>query len=317
MDTIREKWTNNISTVTLGALKDEGGTRTSKITVGGMKSLPFLSFEGEIPNKPVIAMEIYDKIPENMPLALKDAFSDVQSDTGKWARKCVQEYKAEMISIRLLSTHPDEGDNGPESAVKTVKNVIESVGVPIIIIGSGVIDKDNIIIPTVSKAARGERCLLGTALQDNYKTIVQCALSDGHAVIGESPIDINIAKQVNIMMNDSGLPLDRIIMYPTTGALGYGIEYAYSIMERSRIAALSGDSILGVPMLCYVGEESWKTKEAKSENEIWGELKNRGILWEAATAAAFLQAGADILIMHHPDSVETIRKTISRLTENK
>ena len=187
---------------------------------------------------------------------------------------------------------------------------------PLIILGCGDDAKDNLVLPACSEAAKGERCLLGSAVQDNYKTLTAAALADGHSMVAESPIDINIAKQLNILISDMGLPLERIVINPTIGALGYGLEYAYSIMERARLAALSGDKAVASPFICTVGQEAWRAKEARvSENEFpaWGAQAERGIIWETVTAAALIQAGADILVMRHPQAVENIHRYIKEL----
>jgi len=316
MEIVKEKWTTPVATVILGATKEEGGTRTKALAAGGETTLPYLYFEGDIPNPPLVAMEVIDKVPDEYPPAMHEIFGDALKDPGKWAKKCVEEFGADMICLKLLSAHPDEGNTGAAEARAAVRKVLDAVGVPIIVLGPGVHDKDNEVLPAVSEEAKGERILLGNALQDNYKTIVASALADGHAVIGESPIDINIAKQVNILMNEMGIPMERIIMYPTTGGLGYGIEYAFSIMERSRIAALGGDKVLGVPMICFIGQESWRAKEAKADNPEWGDLAQRGIVWEATTALAFIHAGAGILVMRHPEAVKIIKKTLQGLTKH-
>ncbi len=315
MEIVKEKWSSTVSTVILGATGEEGGTRSHRTVAGGMQSLPFLSFEGTIPHRPVFALEVLDRVPADYPETLRQVYGDALFDPGKWAEMCVNRFGADLISLRLLSTHPDEGDTGPEEAIKAVRSVLDSTGAPLIIIGSGMAEKDNIVMPAVSREARGEACLLGTAVQENYRTIVSSALEDGHSVIAESPIDINIAKQLNIMMHEMGLPLERIVMYPTTGALGYGLEYAYSIMERSRIAALSGDGILGVPMLCYAGAESWKVKESRTENGAWGDHILRGVAWEVNTAGAFLHAGSDILILYHPETLSVMKRMASSLLQ--
>ena len=184
--------------------------------------------------------------------------------------------------------------------------MLSKVKVPLIIIGSGDDAKDNLIMPECSQAARGERCLLGCAEQDNYKTLTMSVLADGHSLIAESPIDINIAKQLNILISDLGLSLERIVINPTIGALGYGLEYAYSIMERARLAALSGDKTLASPFICFVGQESWKTKEAKVSPQ-------QGIIWETITASSLIQAGADILVMRHPSAIQNVRRHIKEL----
>ena len=313
---VKKTWTNPIHAVTIGATAQEGGTRTSTITVGGETTLPFYHFEGEMPNAPVIAAEVWDTAAEDWPDAVKEPFSDVMADPGTWAKKCVDEYGAQLICLRLKGCDPNGKNKSPEDAVKATKRVLESVGVPLIIWGCGNTDKDNEVFPPVAEAASGENCLLGTITEDNYKTLTALGTAYKHKLIAESPVDINMAKQVNILAMDIGFPPENILIYPSTGALGYGIEYVYSIMERLRIAGLKGDKVVAMPILCDIGIEVWGVKEAKaSETEVpeWGEAKRRGPLWEAATAYVYLLAGADILIMRHPEAVRMTKETIGRL----
>jgi acetyl-CoA decarbonylase/synthase complex subunit delta len=185
-------------------------------------------------------------------------------------------------------------------------------------LGCGHDETDNRVLPLLSEAAKGEQCLFGEVTQDNYKTLTASCLADGHNLICQSPIDVNIAKQLNILVSEMGFPLERIAINPTIGALGYGIEYAYSIMERARIAALTGDKMLAMPFICFVGQEAWRAKEAKStqrENPQWGSEEKRGPLWEAATATLLLQAGADLLVMRHPEAAMAVRKYIEKMKE--
>jgi len=158
-----------------------------------------------------------------------------------------------------------------------------------------------------ANVAEGENCLFGIATQNNYKTLTAACLSAGHSIISEAPIDINIAKQLNILICDMQFPADKIVIHHATGALGYGLEYTYSIMERTRLAGLSGDKMLSMPMVSFVGQEAWRTKEAKTG------VKDTGVLWEIATAAAYLNSGADILVINHPKAAEEIKKTIGQL----
>ncbi len=312
-----EKWSGAVNTVTIGATAESGGTRTSAITIGGETTTPFLHFEGETPNRPVVAMEVLDKRPDNWPATLAEPFGDVLDDPGAWAKKCVDEFGAEAICVRLVSADPNLGDDTPpEHAVEVVKAVLEAVGVPLIIWGCGNAEKDNVVIPAVSQAAAGECCLLGSAVEDNYKTITASCIADGHQLITEAPLDINIQKQVNILVTEMGLPIERIVMFQSTGGLGYGMEYAYSIMERTRLAALGGDKMLSMPMLAVVGSEVWKAKEARSpaaETPEWGDETKRGPLWEATTATSFLLGGTDILIMWHPEAVRLVRESLDQL----
>lgn len=316
LELLKEKWSNSINTVTIGNTKESGGTRTSTVTVGGETGLPFLLSEGSMDHKPVVAMEILDIIPQDWPLILKEPFKNFFNDPAKWAKRCVEEHKAELICIKLQGTHSDYGNKSASDAARAVESVLEAVGVPLIILGTGDEEKDNLVLAKVSEATKGERCLLGEATEKNYKTLAASCLADGHNIIAMSPIDINIAKQVNILISDMGMPLDRIVINPTIGALGYGMEYAYSIMERARLAALVGDKMLSMPFVCFVGHEAWRAKEAKateSEFKEWGPESQRGPMWEFLTAVCMLQAGADILIMRHPKAVEETRKYIDNL----
>lgn len=316
---VTEKWSGKVTEVTIGATKEEGGTRQKVVKVGGASCIPFMDFEGSPGHKPVIAMDVLDVPPEDWPPALLEPFKDVISDPALWAKKCADKYGADLICIKLDGIHPDKGNKGAEEAVKTVRSVLQAVGVPLIIWGCDDPQKDNEVLPKISQATKGERCLLATATQDNYKNIVANCMADGHNLVTQAPVDVNIQKQVNILVTDIGFPLDRIVMFQTTGALGYGIEYAYSIQERERLAALSGDKFLALPVLCNVGYESWRSKEAKVTDEEapgWGPAAERGPLWETITAVTLIQSGVDIIRMYHPKAVAAVKKHIDALYAN-
>jgi len=301
-----EKWSGQINVVTIGAAKEEGASRSHAIKIGGEQGLPYLFQEGAVPYKPQIAFEIWDIAPSEWPQELVKAYGNALNDPLAWAEKCVKEYKAKILCVRLQGSHPDFGNKTPEQEAKIIEQLLKKVSVPLIILGCGDDAKDNQVLPACCETAKGERCLIGSAVQDNYKTIVASVLADGHNIIAESPIDINIAKQLNILISDMGLPLERIVINPTIGALGYGLEYAYSIMERARLAALAGDKTVASPFICLVGQEAWRVKEAKVSSE-------QGIIWEAITATALLQAGADLLVMRHPFAIEKVNKYIDDL----
>jgi acetyl-CoA decarbonylase/synthase complex subunit delta len=312
---VADKWSGVVTTVVLGATSQQGGTRTSTVTIGGAKALPFLDFDGPVGHRPAVAVEIWDIPPTDWPAPLCKAYGDVFADVGNWARRAV-EYGADAVFLRLVGAHPDAGNRTPQQCAETVKAVLQAVGVPLIVFGPGVDEKDNQVMPAVSSAARGENCLLGTAREKNYRTLVALCLADQHKMVAESPLDINIAKQVNILCSDAGYPLENLVIFPTTGALGYGIEYVYSIQERGRLAGLGGDKLLAQPILCDVGLEAWRAKEAKAPPfDCVNDLTRHewGIMWEAATADLLLQAGADLLVMRHPKAIEHTNKTIDRL----
>jgi acetyl-CoA decarbonylase/synthase complex subunit delta len=233
-----------------------------------------------------------------------------------WARMGVETLGVDLILLRLMSVHPEWGAGAIDDAVKTVRSVLEAVDVPLIIAGCGDAAADNELWPAVTEAARGEKCLVGMGEPDNYKTLVVACMADGHSVIAQAPIDVNIQKQLTILMTEMGLSKERIVMLPGDASLGYGIEYEYSIMERIRMAALQGDAMLSQPVIAVVGEQAWKAKEARlSAEEMpgWGDADRRGPAWEAATAAVFLQAGADIVALLHPEAVANTKRTIASL----
>ena len=313
---VKKSWPHAINAVTIGATAEEGGTRTSVVSVGGETTLPFYHFEGTMPHRPVVAMEVWDHPAEDWPDLVKEPFADVMADPGAWARRCVEEYGADLICLRLKGCDPNGANRSPEEAAQAAKRVLESVGVPLIVWGCGNTDMDNEVFPVVAEAISGENCLLGTITEDNYKTLTALATAYHHKLIAESPVDINMAKQVNILALDVGFPAENILIYPSTGALGYGIEYVYSIMERLRIAGLKGDKVVAMPILCDIGSQVWGVKEAKArESEVpeWGDATKRGPMWEAATAYVYLLAGADLLIMRHPEAVRATKDTIARL----
>jgi acetyl-CoA decarbonylase/synthase complex subunit delta len=311
----KEKWTGSIREVTLGATAAEGGTRTRTVTVGGQNTLPFLHFEGQTPNPPIIGIEVQDGYPADWASALLSTWGDVVHNPAAWARKA-EELGADLIMLKLRGKDSDDQPTTAAQAAAAVKAVLGATGLPIVVRGPGQAEADNELLVAVAEAASGERLALGLCEDKNYRTIVAGALAHGHLVIASSPIDVNLAKQLNILISDMRLPLERVLMDPTTGALGYGLEYTYSVMERLRLAALTGDSMTQQPMICFVGEESWRQKESRAADGVpaeWGTIEKRGITWETVTATALLESGADIVVLRHPHVIETIRGTIDKL----
>ncbi len=316
MEILIEKWRDKVGEVVIGATPEEGGTRKKIVKVGGETGIPFIKGEDKMPNPLVIAMEVWDIKPEDWPDILKKDIGEVIDSPVDWAKKCEQEFGAELLCLRLISTHPDYLNAPPQAAGKTLEKVLKAISVPLIVIGGGFAEKDNEVIVHCSEVAMGENCLMGIAKQDNYKTMTAACLSGRHCIIAETPIDVNIAKQLNILICDMQFPANKIVMHHATGALGYGLEYTYSIMERTRLATLSGDKMLSMPMINFVGQEVWRTKEAKTGVETaehWGDAKVRGVLWELTTAVSYINAGADILVLWHPGAVREAKKVIREL----
>jgi acetyl-CoA decarbonylase/synthase complex subunit delta len=306
-DFYKESYAGSIQPVTLGK-----GDKA--ITIGGETCYPFYQFEGEMPHKPRIAMEIWDIAPEEWPDAALAPFKDVLGDAAAWAKKCVDDFGAEIIVLQLKSTDPNSADTSPEDAAETVKKVLAAIDVPLIIWGTANVEKDEAVLKKIAEECQGTELLLGPVEDKNYKGIGAAAMGYGHIIISSSPIDVNLAKQVNILLENLGVSLDKVIIDPTTGGLGYGMEYSYSVMERLRMAALAqGDDKLQLPLINNLGNEIWKCKEAKQtveEAPTLGDPEKRGILMEAVGAVTYLMAGSDILIMRHPEAIRLVKAYI-------
>ena len=288
-------------------------------TVGGETSLPYYTFEGEMPHLPRIAVEVNDIPPTEWASELNDYWGDVYDDPVAWAKKAQDECGADMIHLELAGTDPNGRDLSPEHAVEVVKKVAAAIDVPLAVWGSANQTKDIEVLRAVSEAVTDRQLLIGPVQDENYKQLGAGVLAYKHLAIASSPIDINLAKQLNILLGNLGVPDESILIDPTVGGLGYGLEYSYSVMERARMAALAQqDEKLQYPLYCNLGKEVWKTKEAKLSSEEAPELGDpakRGVLMEAITATAVLIAGGDVLVLRHPKTIELIRKLISSLME--
>ena len=292
------------------------GTDTQAV-FGGENVLPFHSFEGNVPHRPLIAYEIQDIPPDDWPETVKKAYEGVSGDPVTWAKYCRDTLNAKAIALRLVGTHPDRENRSAEDAAKTVKDVLAAISVPLIILGSNNAEKDASVLVAASEAAAGKNCIIGKAQEANYKTIAAAAMANNHKLIAMSELDINLSKQLNILLTQMGFDKEKLITDPMCSALGYGLEYTYSVMERIRLAALTqNDATMQPPMLGDVGMYVWKVKEtvaSGSDVPEWGQLEERGITWEAMTATAMVISGTNLLIMRHPKAIEIVEKTIGEL----
>ncbi len=286
------------------------GTGDKAVTIGGESTFPLYGFEGEVPNMPAIAMEVFDNNPQDWEDEAKAPFADVLDDPVAWAKKCESEYGAELICLQLLSTEPNGDDRGADEAAAMVKAVLDAISIPLIVLGTDNAEKDSEVLTKVAQVAEGKNIGLGPASEDNYKTVAAAAMGFNHNVVALSPCDVNLAKQLNILLTQLGMPPERLIIDPSTGALGYGLDYTYTIIERLKLAALQqGDEMTAMPVIGNLGLEVWKTKEAKTgDTDEWGVQRVRAVSWEIMTATALLTAGADLLVMRHPEAVDAIKK---------
>lgn len=306
----KTKYTGKIRNITLGK-----GDKA--ITVGGETSYPFYLFEGGMPHLPKIAMEVWDCPPQDWPEAALEPFAGVTDDPVAWAKKCITDYGAEMIALQLISTDPNGLDRGADEAAEVVKKVVDAIDAPLIVWGTGNEEKDTEVLRKVAELCQGKNLIIGPLEEKDHKKIGASAIGYHHTVVASTPIDINLAKQLNILLSNLGVPDEQIIMDPTVSGIGYGIEYAYSVMERMRMAGLTQeDEKLQFPIICNLAKEVWKTKELHLANDEFnmGNAKKRGILMEAMSAMVLLLAGADVIIMRHPEAIRLVREMIAELT---
>ena len=306
--------------VTLGATKGQGGTRGRTYRIGGDTALPFHLWEGRMPNSPLVAMEVFDKVSPKYPDVLRAVWGELLSDPARMAKACVEKYGADLISVRLEGTHPEKGGLSPQDALALVRSVLEAVDVPLVVVGHSHFETHNEVMKEIARGCEGENLLLSWVEQENYRTVAGVALAYGHTLVAQSPIDVNISKQLNILLSNMNIPPERIVIDPITSAVGYGIEYTYSVMERIRLTGLGGDTPLASPMIVSPGQECARIKECRAPEKdfpAWGELGRRAALWELTTAVPLLYAGASILVMYHPEAAVALKRTIGRLMDRR
>jgi acetyl-CoA decarbonylase/synthase complex subunit delta len=293
------------------------GKGEKAVTVGGETAYPFYLFEGQMPNLPRVAMEVYDMPPEEWPEAALKPFAGVTDDPVAWAQKCIKDYGAEMICLQLLSTDPNGKNRPADEAAQVVKKVADAINVPLIVWGTANHDKDTEVLRIVAEICQDKSLILGPVEEADHKKIGAAAIGYKHTVAASTPIDINLAKQLNILLGNLGVQDSQLVMDPTVSSIGYGIEYCFSVMERMRMAALTQqDTKLQFPIICNLAKEVWKTKEAKiseKDDPKMGDAKKRGILLEGMSAMILLLAGADVIIMRHPEAIKLVKEMIAEL----
>ncbi len=299
-----------------GAIRETTlGNGDNTITVGGESTLPFQIFEGSMDNKPRIAMEVVDSGTDAWPETLTRHFADVLDNPVAWAQKCVGDFGADAICVSLTSTDPNGLDKPSDEAAKVAASVVDAVDVPVIVWGCENGDKDTDTLRELTSLIGEKKVCLAPLSDANYRSLGATAMAFQHPIVAASPIDVNLAKQLNILMENLGVNLDNVMIDPSIGALGYGIEYTYSVMERIRQAALvQQDEKLQVPIICNLGREVWKAKECRlPTDELLGDQETRSLMMEAITASCMLMAGGELMIMRHPKAVSLTRAMINGL----
>ncbi len=312
------EWTTQIQEVPLGNTSADGGTRGKQVIVGGEKALPFY-FDAPMPNRNQVTIDVFD-MRIGLAKAVKENYDEVMDSPGEWAKKNVDKFNADMITIHLISTDPLVKDTSAKDAAKTVEEVLQAVDVPIAIGGSGNPQKDPEVLSKAAEVSEGERCLLASAsLNLDYAKIAEAALKYDHDVLSWTQLDMNAQKELNRkLMKQCNVPRDRIIMDPTTAALGYGLDYAYTNMERIRLAALMGDDELTFPMSsgttnAWGARESWMVGSPLGQDSDWGPREYRGPIWEIVTGLSLAIAGNDLFMMMHPTSVAVLKQITQTL----
>lgn len=297
-------WSGTIGRVQLGATENEGGTRRVSYRIGGNGGLPFVEPNDGL-TRPLVAYELCDDPEYWSPLVI-ERLGETAADLARWTKAAETDLGADLVRLYLTSTKR-RGFDDFDAIGTAVRTALGATGLPLIVEGPNEPAIESEAFRRIGEAGEGERLLLGTAEAARYRSVAAAALAYHHAVIAQSPIDVNLAKQLNILLREIGVPHEQLVIDPYTGALGYGFEYSYSAMERIRYAALKGDADLAMPMLSSA-VDSLTTKEVRDAPP--GEAHRTAVAWEVTTGLAAAVAGAAVVCVRHPDSVALLKAAI-------
>ncbi len=311
-----QAFATKITEVKLGATKKEGGTRGKSIVIGGETAPAFYGFGGPASHPPVIALDIFD-MRVSLPRAVRMHVKEVLEDPAAWAKLAVEKFEADLVTIHLVSTDPLIKDTSPKEAVKTIEQVAQAVKVPLIIGGCGDPKKDMDVFEAIAEAFAGERFLISSITRDmDVERCGRFIKRFGHVALSFTPMNMNLARDLNRRLYEF-LPREDIVMDLTTAALGYGLDYAFSNMEKARLAALAGDLELAHPMSSGT-TNAWAAREAWMEMAPeWEPRELRGPLWELTTAVALLLTGVDLFMMMHPAAVKALKDVVEQLAHGQ
>ena len=310
----RAEYSSAIHEITIGATKKEGGSRSNSFTIGGHTAPAWNLFQAPPKNPPVITADVFD-MPISLAKVVKTHYKEVMEDPAEWAKLCVNKFGADAITIHLISTDRLLGDTSPNEAAKTVEEVLQAVKVPVIIGSAGDPEKDGPVLAKAAEVCEGERTLLCSATVDIYEPVAEAAKKHDQIVLAWTSLDINQQKELNRRLFDWLRP-DQIVIDPTTAALGYGLEYAFTMMQRMRLAGLLGDKELQFPISSGT-TNAWAAREAWLKNPELGPRELRGPIWESVTALSLLLAGSDLFMMMHPAAIKTVHDVIDWLRERQ
>ncbi len=307
-------YTSTIHEITIGATKGEGGSRSKSVTIGGHKAPAWDLFQSPPKNPPIVAADVFDmKI--SLAHAVKQHYKEVMEDPAEWAKLCVNKFGADVITLHLISTDRQLGDTSPNDAAKTIEEVLQAVKVPILIGSAGDPEKDGPVLAKAAEVCEGERTLLCSATVDVYEPIAEAAKKYDQVVLSWTSLDINQQKELNRRLIDWLRP-EQIVIDPTTAALGYGLEYAFTMMQRMRLAGLLGDTELQYPISSGT-TNAWAAREAWLKDDYLGPRELRGPIWESVTALALLLAGNDLFMMMHPAAIKTVHDLVGWMKERQ
>jgi len=291
---VSEKYPGKIGEIVLGK---------GDYIAGGSDGMPLLSFENTCKRRMMIAGEVVDDLTDYPELAAS-MFNGRQKDPVEWSLMW-KSIGADMICLRLKGTDPDKGKT-TEYASELVERIADATQLPVIVYGCGIPEVDDNLMKEISNSVKNRRLVLAKADEEGHKTISSAAIAGKHALIAFSNLDLNLAKQMNIVLTDFGVQRSDILMDPLMAPLGMGLDYSYSVNERIRLAALSGDKMLQIPMICDA-TGAWDVGDAVNDDDAdLGDVVNRVTWWETMTAMAAMASGADIVIMRGPGAADMI-----------
>lgn len=307
MKPLSESYRGRVRAVDLGGL-----------VVGGGAAFPLHHFDGELPNPTRVCFEVWDVAPDDWSPELATVWGDVYGDVVAWAARAGA-LGADALYVRLKSADPHGAARSADEVAEGVRRLGEAVDLPLIVVGCGDPDTDRRLLPRVAEGLRGRRVVIGNAENDTYQDIGKAAADCGHAVLSYTPMDVSLAKQLNVLLVQAGTAESDILVDPTCSALGYSFEYAFTVFERDRLAALAqNDTKMQAPLLANVGQETWHVKESRASMEELpghGERRARGVLWESVTALCLVLAGADLVVVRHPETARLLRAAGAALGE--